>query len=125
MESIGNIVVTGGVEDVRPFIRKAAVYVSAIKLGTGIKTKIIEALAMSKAIVATSALVQGLWEVGDSILISSNDQEFVKNTVSLLRDESLRKKYERKSQKLFNSSYALSKVFPLTINIYNQLPINR
>jgi polysaccharide biosynthesis protein PslH len=118
-----NIIITGKVDNVRPYIRNAAVYVSTVKIGTGIKTKIIEALSMSKAIVATPESLQGLWEVNDSILISSEDRCLADHVVMLLNDDTMRKDFEQRSKKLYNKAYAVSKVEALTMEVYDKLSI--
>ena len=46
--------VTGTVEDIRPWIWSAAVYVSPLRFGLGVKNKILEAMAIGAPIVATS-----------------------------------------------------------------------
>src|SRR5262249_31885684 len=46
--------VTGRVDDVRPFIRDAAVYVVPLRIGGGTRLKIFEAMAMGKTIVSTT-----------------------------------------------------------------------
>ncbi len=54
------IVVTGTVEDVRPWIGEAAVYVVPLRAGSGTRLKIFEALAMGKAVVSTTVGAEGL-----------------------------------------------------------------
>ena len=46
--------VTGRVDDVRPFMREAAVYVVPLRIGGGTRLKIFEAMAMGKAVVSTT-----------------------------------------------------------------------
>ncbi len=50
----------GFVEDVRPWIDEAAIYVCPIRDGGGTRLKILDALAMSKPLVATGLSVEGL-----------------------------------------------------------------
>jgi glycosyltransferase involved in cell wall biosynthesis len=113
-----NIIITGEVPDVRPFVRKAAVYVSSVRIGTGIKTKIIEALSMSKALVVSSASMQGLWETDDSICVSDNNNDFAEQVVAFLQNSDLRRKHEEGSAALYNRAYALSKAESLTLACY-------
>lgn len=116
-----NIIVTGEVPDIRPYVRKAAVYISTARTGTGIKTKIIEALSMSKAMVVSSSSLQGLWETDDSIFICDNDNEFAETTVRLLQNLDLRKKHEKGSAELYNRAYAFSKAESMTSNCYSSI----
>jgi glycosyltransferase involved in cell wall biosynthesis len=55
-----SIVVTGRVDDVRPFMEKAAVYVVPLRIGGGTRLKIFEAMAMEKAVVSTTVGAEGL-----------------------------------------------------------------
>src|SRR5437763_619488 len=47
--------VTGTVEDVRPYVAEAAVYVEPLRTGGGTRLKLFEGLAMAKAVVSTRA----------------------------------------------------------------------
>jgi glycosyltransferase involved in cell wall biosynthesis len=113
-----NIIITGEVPDVRPFVRKAAVYVSSVRIGTGIKTKIIEALSMSKALVVSSASIQGLWETDDSICVRDDNNDFADQVVAFLQNSDLRRKHEEGSAELYNRAYALAKASSLTLACY-------
>ena len=48
------VVVTGYVDDIRPYVRKAAVYVVPLRVGGGTRLKVLDAMAMGKAMVSTS-----------------------------------------------------------------------
>lgn len=54
------IIFTGRVDDVRPFIRATTVFVAPIVYGTGIKTKILEAMAIGVPVVTNSVGIEGL-----------------------------------------------------------------
>jgi sugar transferase (PEP-CTERM/EpsH1 system associated) len=55
-----DIMVTGRVEDVRPYLAHAAVVVAPLQIARGIQNKVLEGMAMGKVVVATSAAEQGL-----------------------------------------------------------------
>jgi sugar transferase (PEP-CTERM/EpsH1 system associated) len=54
------IEVTGEVPDVRPWLARAAVAVVPLRIGGGTRLKVLEAMAMGKAIAATTMAVEGL-----------------------------------------------------------------
>ena len=82
-----SVVVTGRVDDVRPFIEKAAAYVVPLRVGGGTRLKIFEAMAMEKAVVSTSIGAEGLPVRNDEELILSDTPEaFAGSVVSLLQD---------------------------------------
>jgi glycosyltransferase involved in cell wall biosynthesis len=78
--------VTGLVEDVRPFVDSAAVYVVPLRVGGGTRLKIVEALAMAKAVVSTRIGAEGLpLTSGEHIVLADEPVEFAEAVVSLLR----------------------------------------
>jgi sugar transferase (PEP-CTERM/EpsH1 system associated) len=82
--------VTGRVDDVRPFMEEAAVYVVPLRIGGGTRLKIYEAMAMEKAIVSTSIGAEGLpVEDGNEIVLADTAETFADAVIKLLRDESL------------------------------------
>ena len=86
------IVVTGRVDDVKPYIARAAVYVVPLRIGGGTRLKILEALAMGKAVVSTSVGAEGLnLTSGNEILIADEPTAFADTVVHLLNDKSMRR----------------------------------
>ena len=85
-----SIIVTGRVEDVRPFMEDAAVYIVPLRIGGGTRLKIYEAMAMEKPIVSTSVGAEGLPIVdGEEILLADTREAFAEAVVGLLRNQSL------------------------------------
>jgi polysaccharide biosynthesis protein PslH len=56
----GEIVVTGRVEDVRPYLAHAAAVVAPLRIARGVQNKVLEAMAMARPLVATGNAVQGI-----------------------------------------------------------------
>jgi glycosyltransferase involved in cell wall biosynthesis len=54
------VVVTGRVDDVRPFLQHARVVVAPLRVARGIQNKVLEAMAMAKPVVVTPAMVAGM-----------------------------------------------------------------
>jgi glycosyltransferase involved in cell wall biosynthesis len=82
-----HIRVTGQVDDVRPYIDRAAVYVIPLRIGGGTRLKVFEAMAMGKPIVSTSIGVEGLPIVnGTDAVIADEPDAFADAVVRLLRD---------------------------------------
>jgi len=80
---------------------------------------------MSKAMVVSSASLQGLWETDSSIFICDENNEFAEKVISILSDPILRKKQEKRSAELFNRAYSFSYVSNLMINIYSNIQIRK
>jgi polysaccharide biosynthesis protein PslH len=79
------VVVTGTVDDVRPWITKASVYVVPLRVGGGSRLKILEALAMAKPVVSTSVGMEGLdLEPGVQLVVADKPELFVSAICELL-----------------------------------------
>ena len=122
LSSRGNIIVTGSVPDVKKYIKTSEVYVAPLRIGTGIKTKIIEAIACSKAIVTTSVGVQGLkFENGENIIVADDPIDFANNVIVLLKNPLRRKKLSENARKLFCEHYKLESVKSKIQDVYSNL----
>ena len=79
------ITVTGFVQDIRPWLIKARVFVCPLQKGAGIKNKILQAWAMGIPVVATTKSVGGLRILdGYNILVRDRPDAFAEAVVSLL-----------------------------------------
>jgi polysaccharide biosynthesis protein PslH len=83
----GDVTVTGPVDDVSPYVDRAAVVAAPIRLGSGMRVKVLEALAAGRALVATPLAVEGLdVTAGDQVELASTAPEFIAALERLLRD---------------------------------------
>jgi len=88
---ISGVAITGTVDDVRPYIRRAAVYIVPLRIGGGSRLKILEALAMRKAVVSTTVGAEGLKVIdGSNILLADDPDGFAGKIELLLEDPDLR-----------------------------------
>ncbi len=86
-----DVLLTGTVEDTRPYIAGAAIYVVPLRMGGGTRFKILEAAAMSRAIVSTSLGCEGFpVENERELVIADSPRRFADAVVALLRDPSRR-----------------------------------
>jgi glycosyltransferase involved in cell wall biosynthesis len=84
------VIVTGLVDDVRPWIERAAVCVAPLRVGGGMRIKILQAMAMGKAIVSTSLGAEGIdVEDGREAFLADSPELFGRRIVDLLQDASL------------------------------------
>ncbi|MBC8248372.1 MAG: glycosyltransferase [Anaerolineales bacterium] len=101
-----NVVVTGWVEDIKPYIARSSVYVAPLWLGTGMRVKILEAWGMAKPVVTTSVGSQGIdCTPGEDVLIADDPQGFAAQTVRLLRNKALREKLGKNGRKQVEAKY--------------------
>src|SRR4051812_46781785 len=86
------IEVTGTVDDVRPYMQKAAAYIVPLRIGGGTRLKIFEAMAMGKAVVSTTIGAEGLpIAAGEHALIADEPRSFADAVLTLVRDTARRK----------------------------------
>jgi glycosyltransferase involved in cell wall biosynthesis len=84
------VVVTGTVADVRPYLARASVFVCPMKLGSGIKNKILQAWAMSKPVVASPESLGGLAaRDGVNLLVRDTPEAFAEAVAQLIQDPEL------------------------------------
>jgi sugar transferase (PEP-CTERM/EpsH1 system associated) len=103
--------VTGAVDDVRPYVDEAAVYVVPLRIGGGTRLKIFEAMAMGKAVVSTTVGAEGLPVVdGTHVMLADDPRSFARETVALIRDLDRRRQLERAARALVVSKYDWSAV---------------
>lgn len=101
------ITVTGYVDDVRPYVDQAAVFVCPLRKGAGIKNKILQAWAMGKPVVATSNSIGGLLvRDGENIFVRDEPESFAEAVVTLLSDASLRARMGEASRRTVLDHYS-------------------
>ena len=105
------VLVTGTVDDVRPFVREASVYIVPLRAGGGTRLKIFEALAMAKPVVSTTVGAEGLaLGSGREYIAADDPQSFADAVVSLLRDPARRAALGRAGRRLVEHRYGWSQV---------------
>ncbi len=84
------IVVTGQVDDIRPYRSRASVFVSPVRLGSGIRPKVLEAMAGGLPVVSTSLGMAGIEaQTGVNCLVADTPELFTQSVEWLLTDRAL------------------------------------
>jgi polysaccharide biosynthesis protein PslH len=103
----------GFVQDVRPHVAEAAVYVVPLRVGGGTRLKILDAMAMGKAIVSTSIGAEGIKCVhGQDIMLADTPQDFSDRVVELLNDDTKRREIGRNAREKAVSMYSWKLIAP-------------
>ncbi len=114
-----DIEVTGWVAQVQPFLQAAQVYIAPLRMGSGTRLKILEALAAGCAVVATSAAVAGLSpETRDALVIADSEPAFAEAVIRLLKQPDERHKLGQQGQQIVRKFYDWSALTPCLLDIY-------
>jgi polysaccharide biosynthesis protein PslH len=120
----GDIEITGFVQDVRPFLYNAAVYVAPLRMGSGTRLKLLQAMAAGCAIVSTPVGALGLdVQSGRELLLAAEAASFAEATIKLLRDPSQRSALATQAQALVQTRYDWSVIVPRLLGIYRELGV--
>jgi sugar transferase (PEP-CTERM/EpsH1 system associated) len=85
------ITITGYVPDIRPYIAGASVYVAPLRVGGGTRLKLLEAMAMGKAIISTTVGAEGFpLSNGEHFLLADEPVPFAQAALDLLGDPARR-----------------------------------
>ena len=121
-ERQSNFTVTGFVDDVRQYIDRAAVYVCPITDGGGTKLKILDALAMGKALIAHPIACEGIDVVdGVNVLFATTPEEYIEKIKLLFRDEQFRNKLGTNGRKLIEEKYSFVSIGNKLSGLYSTL----
>jgi len=102
------IIITGEVKDLRPYRNRARVMVSPVRLGSGIRTKVLEAMAAGLPIVSTSLGMAGIEaQNGVNCLVADTPELFRRNIEWLLTDTSLGDRMASNARALVEKKHAL------------------
>lgn len=105
-----NIIVTGYVDQVQPYLMKSAVFVAPMRIARGVQTKILEAMAVGVPVVTTSLGFEGITAVpGKDLFVEDHPEQFAKQIIRLMTDPELRKKISVNARKTIKEKYNWTK----------------
>jgi glycosyltransferase involved in cell wall biosynthesis len=101
-----SVIITGFVDDVRPYIDRAQVYIVPLNMGSGTRLKVVEALSMRKPVVSTSIGCEGIdVEDGQHILIKDQPKAFADAVLNLFEDRGMRNHLIENGYQLVHQKY--------------------
>ena len=117
-----NIIITGEVEDVRPYIARAAAYIAPLHIGSGTRFKLLEAMALRKPIVSTTLGCEG-FEItpGREMVIADTPDQFTQATLALLNDAERRRTIGEAAYHFVAATYDWGAIVPKLEGIYGRL----
>ncbi len=117
-----NVIVTGSVEDVRPYVHKAAVFAVPLRMGSGTRLKVLEGLSMGKPMVSTALGCEGIELVhGQHLLIADGAEAFAAAVLDLLSRPDLAQRLSDEGRALMLRQYRWEHAVDALEAFYRQL----
>ena len=113
------VIVTGAVEDVRPYLEKAALVVVPLRHGAGTRLKILEAFAMGKTVISTHKGAEGIPAAdGTEILLASDPDGLAAHIISIWNSPELRCKIGCAAATLAKTRFDWARVQDVVLDTY-------
>lgn len=117
-----SIEITGRVPDTRPYFEYSLIFVSPLRLGAGIKNKVLEAMAMTTPVVATPLSCDGIpVKHGTHILLGDSDEQLIKNIFILFKNPQLRHQIAANALHLIEEGFTWQRVADLYEDLYQRV----
>ena len=126
LQSIGksnkHINILGHVEDIRPHIGRAKVFICPIMEGGGTRIKILDAFSQGIPVVSTIVGAEGLdLQKGKHILLADTVTEFVDRVSDLMENEELSKSMSLCARKFVEENYSYNIIGKKMATVYNEM----
>ncbi len=83
-----DVVVTGRVEDMRPYLQFADVIAAPLHIARGIQNKVLEAMAMGKSVVATTYAMEGIDADTKGVVVIDEADGFSRELIQMMKMKS-------------------------------------
>ncbi|MEO0562308.1 MAG: glycosyltransferase, partial [Chloroflexota bacterium] len=114
-----NIEITGWVAEVQPYLHAADVYIAPLRMGSGTRLKMLEAMAAGCAIVATPTAAAGLSEEAKAHMVVTPDANAMAAAVRhLLTDANSRRQLGQEARAFVQNTYDWSVLVPRLLGVY-------
>lgn len=117
-----NLIVVGEVEEAYQFIQSKTILIAPLFSGSGIRIKIIESMALGKAVVSTSIGAEGInYTVGENMLIADTADAFADAIKTLFQHPDTVEKMGLAARKLILEEHNTSKIIQQLLNFYQHI----
>ncbi|MBC7841754.1 MAG: glycosyltransferase [Gemmatimonadaceae bacterium] len=117
-----NVEIVGFVDDVLPYLERAAAIVVPLRVGGGTRLKIVEAMAKSKAIISTHIGAEGIDVThGHDVLLADTPADFAQHVLTVLADPALGRALGANARELAVNRYAWPSIVAQLEAFYGQL----
>ncbi|MCH8904898.1 MAG: glycosyltransferase [Bacteroidetes bacterium] len=116
-----NVNMLGEIEDAYEFMQSNMIMVVPLFAGSGMRVKIIEAMALEKTIISTTIGAEGIdYTNGENILIADTVEEFRNQLLKCLSDENLCKRIGSAARQLIIEKYEIKSITKSLLNFYRE-----
>lgn len=116
------VAVTGWVEQVHPFLHGATVYVAPLRMGSGTRLKLLEALAARRPVVATPTAAAGLHQdARASMRLAEGESAFAQAVIDLLGSPQQRQQLAEHGYAAVRHHYDWSALAPRLLSVYESV----
>ncbi len=118
------IIITGLVPEILPYLQAANVFVVPLRMGSGTRLKVLEAMACECAIVSTRIGAQGLTITdAQELILADTAEEFARAAISLHRDPDMAAALGQKARDFVTANYDWEVLLPRLLTVYKELGI--
>ncbi|MEM9953873.1 MAG: glycosyltransferase family 4 protein [Chloroflexota bacterium] len=114
-----NIIVTGRVPSVQDYLASATIFVCPLRVGAGIKNKVLEALAMGIPTVATPLSMEGIDAKDGQYVLVADIEQMASVAINLIQDKPLQQTLSHHAPQLIAERYSWKSVVTQYENLYN------
>jgi glycosyltransferase involved in cell wall biosynthesis len=117
-----HIQITGWVPDVNPFLHAATVYVVPMRMGSGTRLKLLQAMAAGRAVVSTATGAQGLAvQDGVELRLADTAEDFAQAVITLLTDGAQRQRLGETGRLYVENHYDWAVIAPRLLRVYDEM----
>jgi glycosyltransferase involved in cell wall biosynthesis len=119
LAALPGVTVTGAVPDTRGWVAGATVYVVPMRMGGGVRLKVLQAMAMGCAIVSTPMGVEGIFlRPNKDAMLARTPIDFALNILTLLHDPAQRAELGTSAHERALDRYTWDKLLPVLDEVY-------
>ena len=105
--------------EINPFLHAAAVYVIPLRMGSGTRLKLLQAMAMGAAIVATSLGAEGFPVTrGRELLLADTPEDFAQAVLCLFENPEQRTQLGKAARRFVEATYGWDALVPKLETLY-------
>jgi glycosyltransferase involved in cell wall biosynthesis len=120
------IQVTGYVPDLDPYLKKAGVLVVPVRVGGGMRVRILESFSRSMPVVTTTIGLEGIdAQPGRDVLVADEAQDFANSVIQILNNQNFQNELALNGRLFVETTYDWQVVLQKLNKVYNDIQPNK